>query len=161
VSLTASQLRRLTASRNDTPQEFFDEVARTAAEAMGCALFTVMRLDPGTQEVERLYSTDRAIYPLGGRKKKRDTDWARQVLKDQRLFIGEGDAAIRAAFDDHETIIGLGLHSIINVPLTANDGACIGTLNFLMRQPKVTNAEVEIARKLATLAATVVEASRI
>ncbi len=161
MSLSPAQLRRLTAARNDAPREFFDEVARTAAELMGCALFTVMRFDPALDEVERLYTTDPATYPLGGRKQKRDTEWARQVLGEQRLFIGEGDAAIRAAFDDHETILALGLHSIINVPLTAADDSCLGTLNFLMRHDKLANADVEIARKLGTLAATVVEASRI
>jgi hypothetical protein len=161
VSLNTAQLRRLTAARNDTPQEFFDEVARTAAEAMRCALFTVMRFDAAQEEVERLYSTDPITYPVGGRKAKRDTAWARQVLGEGRLFIGEGEAAIRAAFDDHATILGLGLHSIINVPVTAADGTCIGTLNFLMRRKVVANAAVEIARKLASLAATVLEASRI
>lgn len=161
MSLNPAQLRRLTAARNEAPREFFDEVARTAAEAMGCALFTVMRLDPALQEVERVYSTDEAAYPVGGRKAKRDTAWARQVLGEGRLFIGEGDAAISAAFDDHATILGLGLHSIINVPVMAADGTCIGTLNFLMRRKALANADVEIARKLAALAATVLEASRI
>ena len=51
--------------------------------------------------------------------------------------MGEGEDAIQAFFDDHAAIQALGLRSVINVPVVL-DGACLGTLNFLMPRPAVS-----------------------
>jgi hypothetical protein len=153
VSLSAAQLERLrqAAAAAGQPQALFAGIGRIAAEAMGCALFTVMRLHENAMEVERLYSTDTAAYPVGGRKAKRDTPWGRQVLSDRRIFVGEGEAAIRAAFDDHATILGLGLRAIVNVPVVYGD-VCLGTVNFLKREAAVSSDDVATATALALIA---------
>ena len=151
VSLTGAQQQRLAAAA-DRPQALFAEIAAVAAEALGCALFTAMHFDAAAGEVERLYSTDPRAYPIGGRKTKRDTPWAAHVLAERRVFVGAGDAAIRAAFDDHEKIRALGLHSIINVPITAA-GTCVGTVNFLMRGETLTAEDVAVAEALGQAAA--------
>jgi hypothetical protein len=102
-------------------------------------------------EVERLYSTNTAAYPVGGRKAKRDTAWGRHVLSERRIFVGEGEAPLRAAFDDHATIFGLGLRSMINVPLVWDD-ACVGTMNFSFRSETLPEGALETATTLALLA---------
>ncbi len=149
MSLSSDQRRRLSVAK--TRPALFAAIAAVAAEAMGCALFTAMRFDAAAGEVERLYSTNPQAYPVGGRKTKRDTPWATHVLSERRVFVGAGDTAIRAAFDDHEKILGLGLHSIINVPVVLA-GSCVGTVNFLMPRDVVAPADVTVAEELGRIA---------
>ena len=150
MSLTSEQRQRLAAV--ETPAALFAALAAVAAQALGCALFTAMRFDAAAGEVERLYSTNQEAYPVGGRKTKRDTPWASLVLGERRVFVGTGDAAIRGAFDDHAKILGLGLHSIINVPVVLA-GTCVGTVNFLMCRDVVAPADVAVAEELGRVAA--------
>lgn len=147
MSLNSDQRRRLAVAATGQPHALFAALAAVAAEAMGCVLFTAMRFDAAAGEVERLYSTNPDAYPVGGRKAKRDTPWATQVLSECRVFVGSGDAAIRGAFDDHEKILALGLHSIINVPVVVA-GTCVGTVNFLMSRDAVDPADVALAGEL-------------
>ena len=102
----------------------------TAQAAVGHGLFTVMRLHKDTMEVERLYSSQPASYPRGGRKPKNDTPWGEEVLRRARPFFGSGPDAIRWAFNDHATILDLGLECVINVPVVRN-GSVVGTVNCL------------------------------
>ena len=144
------------------------EVAETAASSPAEALFaavdqcmrpvlaqslcTVNRYDPTNETLTRLYSSDPESYPVGGSKNKAGTAWGKQVLHDRRLYIGEGEAAIRQSFDDHTTIRALGLRSVINVPV-ASRGVCLGTINLLMTAETVQPHMIQWAR-LAGLMAT-------
>jgi hypothetical protein len=101
-----------------------------SAAVIGHRLFTIMRFDAGRAEVERVHSSMPAVYPVGGRKAKRDTAWSDHTLGDMKVFRASGQEAIRAAFDDHATILSLGLGSVLNIPL-ALGGRCIGTMNLL------------------------------
>ncbi len=159
LSPTQIDSLRSAAAAPDQPRALLAAVASVAAEAMGCALFTVMRLHETAMEVERLYSTDTAAYPLGGRKAKRDTAWGRQVLDERRIFVGQGDEAIRAAFDDHATILGLGMRSIVNVPVVDGD-VCLGTVNFLKYEATVSPEDVAVATALALIATPVLASGR-
>jgi hypothetical protein len=71
-----------------------------------------------------------AVYPVGGRKAKRDTAWSDHTLRDMKVFRASGVDAIRAAFNDHATILSLGLASVLNIPLVLA-GRCVGTMNLL------------------------------
>src|SRR5215469_13671184 len=88
-------------------------ICRALDEASGAVighrLFTVMRFHGAQSEVERIYSNLPSAYPAGGRKKKKDTAWAGHVLGDMRVFRGTTADDIRSVFDDHATILGLGL----------------------------------------------------
>ena len=99
-------------------------------EVIGHRLFTVMRFDSGRSEVQRIHTSLPAVYPTGGRKQKKATAWADQVLGEMRVFRGMGPADIVAAFDDHATILGLGLGSVLNIPIVF-EGRCVGTMNLL------------------------------
>jgi hypothetical protein len=152
ASLMADQVARLAAGAAQLDQPNFllraiDEVAR---EAMGHSLFTAMVFDEPAMVVERIYSSDEGAYPLGGRKPKRDTAWGRHVLLKRRVYVGEGEDAIRDAFADHELILGLGLRAVVNVPVVFG-GKCLGTLNFLWRRSVRAN-DVALARLLALTA---------
>jgi hypothetical protein len=133
-------------------EALFGRIDELAQERFGHRLFTVMRYLPATMEVERVYTTDARAYPLGGRKLKRDTAWSRQVLAAGETYFANDAAGIRAAFDDAEKILGLGLGSVINVPVKV-DGKVVGTLNFLREAGGYSLADVPKALALAPHAA--------
>ena len=126
----------------------FERIERESAALIGHRLFTVTAFDAATMQVQRVYSSNPAVYPLGGRKPKRDTEFGRRVLVEGRTLVCEGDAEIARIFDDHPTIIGLGLHSSINAPVLDERG-CVGVLNFLMPALRVTAAQTRCARQCA------------
>jgi hypothetical protein len=123
-----------------------------AARALtGHGLCTAMVFDRDAMTVRRVFSSRPDAYPVGGAKPKRDTAWGRHVLIDGRVFMGEGEAAIRAHFDDHAVIAGLGLASVVNVPVFLA-GRCAGTLNLLWAASTLQPGWVATARLLGLLA---------
>jgi transcriptional regulator with GAF, ATPase, and Fis domain len=129
--LQLSDLQRLALAMREPaqPATLFEAVAAIAAETIGFRLFTIMAYDARNHEVERVFTNMPDVYPTGGRKKKRGTAWATQILQELRPFRGETARDIRNAFDDHMTMANLGLGSILNIPI-AYDGECIGTMNL-------------------------------
>ncbi|MCR0985208.1 GAF domain-containing protein [Roseomonas populi] len=125
---------------------------RLGRELAGHQLLTAMVFDREAMTVQRLYSSRPEEYPVGGRKPKRDTAWGRQVLLEARRFEGEGEGTIREHFADHGVILGLGLRSIVNLPIILG-GRCVGTLNMLWPEPALVPERIEVARLLALLAA--------
>jgi GAF domain-containing protein len=111
------------------PAEIFAAVEALCADAIGQRLFTVMRFDAESFEVERLYTSDAAAYPVGGRKKKARDAWGEHVLVEARAFRANTPEEIRATFDDHDKILALGIGAILNIPLV-HGGRCVGTMNF-------------------------------
>jgi transcriptional regulator with GAF, ATPase, and Fis domain len=111
------------------PAALFRAVEAVAAETIGFRLFTIMTYDAQQHEVERVFTNMPEIYPTGGRKKKRGTAWATQIMQELRPFRGETSHDIRTAFDDHTVMTEMGLGSILNIPI-AYDGRCIGTMNL-------------------------------
>ena len=99
-------------------------------ETIGHRLFTIMRFDSDCSEVQRIHTSVPAAYPVGGRKQKKATAWTNHVLADMKVFRGNGPADIVSAFDDHATILGLGLGSVLNIPVVFK-GRCVGTMNLL------------------------------
>lgn len=107
--------------------------------------------DGDTIELQRVWTSDPQAYPVGGRKRKALTPWTRQLLRNGELFVGEGDAALREAFDDHERIASLGLHAVANVPLLDADGRCAATFNVLGVRPAWQPREIALVQLLAVL----------
>ena len=102
-------------------------------------------------KLQRLWSSSVQAYPVAGFKIKTLTPWSCQLLLRHEVFVGEGDAALAAAFDDHARIKALGLHSIVNVPLLMK-GCCAATFNVLGSQANWLPREVMLIRLLAVLA---------
>jgi hypothetical protein len=130
----------------------FETIAGRARASFGYRLFTAMRYLPAADEVERVYTTDAAAYPLGGRKLKRDTPWSRRVLVGGEPYFAADEVGIRAAFDDADKILALGLAAVINVPVR-RAGIVVGTLNFLREAGGYSLEDVPKALALAPLAA--------
>lgn len=130
-TLELSDLERLAMAMRvkDQPAEIFREVHAVAASTIGLTLFTIMSYDAQHHEVERVYTNMPDVYPLGGRKQKRGTAWARQILQDFKPFRAETPQGIRDAFADHAVMTGMGLGSILNIPIVY-DAVCVGTMNL-------------------------------
>jgi GAF domain-containing protein len=129
----------------------FAAVGAATTTLLGPGLLTINAYAAATSEVVRLWSSDPRSYPVGGRKFKADTPWTRQVLHRGEVYVGEGDAALAEVFDDVETIRGLGLSAVVNVPVCEH-GRCVGTFNFLAARHAWTPVEVATLRLLAQLA---------
>jgi GAF domain-containing protein len=149
--LQPDDIEALAAGAAKSPAALFAAIAQVAARRVDAGLVTAMRHDEAASTVERIYSSNEAAYPVGGRKLKRDTGWSRKVLAEHRLLVNAGDDDIRDSFDDHAIIFGLGLHSCINVPLVSG-GKCIGTLNVLAARANWSKAEIAIVRTLGIAA---------
>ncbi|MGF6969913.1 hypothetical protein OKW43_007008 [Paraburkholderia sp. WC7.3g] len=61
-------------------------------------------------------------------------------MKPFRAATSQG---IREAFDDHAVMTGLGLGSILNIPI-AYDGVCIGTMNLTHKEGWYTSRHESI-----------------
>ena len=129
-------------------EAIFAAVATAANDLIGHRLFTIMAFDASAVQVQRVYSSNPDAYPTGGRKDKRETAWGRQVLDDGRPFIGRTADDIRAHFDDHTVILGLGLESVLNVPVRLR-GQTIGTMNLLHKASHYDTADLDLAFPLA------------
>ncbi|MGQ7248091.1 GAF domain-containing protein [Halomonas sp. V046] len=130
------------------PATSLERVLEGCAGAIPCGLFTTMRFHQDSMEVERLFSTLPDIYAVSGRKPKRDTPWGDKVLIARQANVGFGADDIVWAFSDHETILGLGLLAVLNVPIVRGDRV-LGTINFLRPRPAFTEQEVATGQLLA------------
>ena len=133
----------------DQPLAICQALEKLSSETIGHRLFTVMRFDSDRSEVQRIYSNMPSAYPAGGRKQKKATAWADQVLSDMKVFRGIGPADIRSAFDDHETILRLGLGSVLNIPVVF-EGHCLGTMNLLHQAGWYRPEDEDTGRLLGT-----------
>jgi GAF domain-containing protein len=149
--LGAEDIEALAAGAAKSPAALFAAIAAIAARRVDAGLITAMRHDEAASTVERIYSSNEAAYPVGGRKVKQESDWSRHVLTEHRVLVSAGDEAIRKHYNDHAIIFGLGLHSCVNVPLVST-GKCIGTLNVLRAQAEWSEDDVALARALGLAA---------
>ena len=122
-----------------------------AVARIGVLVFSASRCFVDSLELKRLYSSHPDTYPIGARKNKRETSWAREVMIKRQVFVGEGPLEMAAAFDDQERMASLGLRSIINVPVTLPAGG-LGVLNFGRSVERVMPADVTTARFLGVAA---------
>lgn len=128
----------------------YSSIGEEAQRRFGWKLYTAMRYLP-TGEVERVHTSNPDAYPLAGRKPRRDTPWSRQVLVRGEPYYANDANGIRAAFEDAEKILGLGLGAVINVPVTEGERV-LGTLNFLREAGGYRKEDVKQAEALASLA---------
>ncbi len=137
-------------AQDPDPQTGLRAIDTLAQRIFGHKLFTVMRLLAAGSEVERLYSSNPAAYPVGGRKQKQDTRWGQIVLNEGKPFIARNEDELRANFPDHELIFSLGIGSIMNIPIMFK-GRCVGTMNVSGEAGQYGEADVRAGRILAGL----------
>ena len=117
---------------------------------IGHRLFTILRVHEAGMEVERIYSSNTAAYPVGGRKKKQGTPWSRIVLDRGDVFVARTPDEVRDAFDDHALIFSLGIGSIMNVPIGYR-GRRLGTMNISHEAGWFRDQDAAAGRLIASL----------
>ena len=138
-------------TRGGQPRELFAALDRTMGATLGHRLFTVPRYHPDAQESERLYTSQGAAYPVGGRKAVRPTPSTARVFGERRPYVGRTAADIRACFPDAELIFSLGCESVLNLPVVF-DGRVLGTVNLLHETGWYDEADVPLGLLFAALA---------
>ena len=116
-------------------QPFESLFARISAElhrSVGHTLFTASYTLPGGREVERIYTSLPAAYPVGGRKPVHQTDW-NTIMVSGRCFVASSPAGFGPHFEDLDTIVALGFGAVINIPVL-HQGRMLGSLNLLDRE---------------------------
>ena len=153
-SLLLADLDRLSEAlrSDDQPARIFQAIRSIAAEVIGFRLLTIMCFDSDRFEVERVFTNMPDIYPLSGRKKKRGSAWGEHVLLQLKPFRATCPEEIRQNFGDHAVITGLGLGSMLNIPV-AYDGRCVGTLNLTHVEGWYIKAHEETGLLLASFLA--------
>jgi hypothetical protein len=133
------------------PQALFLALDRAMGATLGHRLFTVLRYHPEAQETERLYTSQGAAYPVGGRKAVRPTPATACLFGERRPYIGRTAADIRASFGDAELILSLGCESVLNLPVVF-DGRILGTVNLLHAAGWYDAGDVPLGLTFAALA---------
>lgn len=133
------------------PRELFVALDRAMGATLGHRLFTVLRYHPDAQESERLYTSQGAAYPVGGRKAVRPSPSTARVLGERRPYIGRTAADIRASFGDAELILSLGCESVLNLPVVF-DGRVLGTVNLLHEAGWYDEGDLPLGLTFAALA---------
>jgi len=134
----------------------FTALDRAIATAIGHRLFTVMRYHAESTESERVYSSNPAAYPVGGRKALPAGLWVERVVHERQPFLGRNAGDIRDVFPDHELIASLGLQSVLNIPVLRR-GTVLGTLNLLHQENWYDEADFALGAVFAALAVTAFE----
>ncbi|MDP9920542.1 catechol 2,3-dioxygenase-like lactoylglutathione lyase family enzyme [Variovorax boronicumulans] len=144
----------LTTAFSDAPDAAtrYREIARFVDTHLRPVLFSINARVGRSMRLQRVYSSDEHAYPVGGTKDKEGTHFGETVLRGGQVLSSDGVDAIRQNFDDHRRILDLGGMSLLNVPIVA-DGACIGVLNAVLREPAVQAQQVELMQAVAGILA--------
>lgn len=132
----------------DQPRSLLEAVGNAFAKTSGFKLYTVTQILQGGREVERIHSTNQDVYPVGGRKPVLPNAYSERVRNQMQPFLGRTVADFAPYFPDHETIAGLGLGSVMNLPIVYG-GAVLGTANLLDSEYAYDSHHLEPAMLLA------------
>lgn len=132
----------------DQPIAVLEAAGEAFSKAVGHRLYTVTRNLAGGREVERIYSTNPEVYPVGGRKPVLPNAFTQRVRQEMKPFLAKTPAGFIPLFPDHETITGLGLGCVMNLPIIFA-GTVLGTVNLLDREGAYDERHVEPAMIIA------------
>jgi GAF domain-containing protein len=124
------------------PQAAFRAFDRLCADMFGHRLFTILAWQAGADELERVYSSRPAEYPVSARKRMGPTPWGEHVLRQGRSWLGSNAQDMRWAFPDHELIASLGCAACLNAPVHWNS-TVLGAINILDAEGSYTPPDLE------------------
>ncbi|WP_150627958.1 GAF domain-containing protein [Pandoraea captiosa] len=106
--------------------------------------------EPQIGDVQRVFSTIPAAYPVGGWKHLTGSDWARYVLIDQRTLIASGHERLTQFFPDYPLLESLGVRTLINIPVVICRRT-VGAFALLLETPTVDQAALAEVEAIAPL----------
>ena len=130
------------------PEATFAAVAAALRAEIGYGLLTFLKVVG--DEVERVWTSHPAEYPVSGRKPMGPTPWGMHVIRDRTPYLGRDRDAIRWAFFDHALIASMGLGCTINVPVVY-DGRTVGTINALDAEHRYGERELAVVVSVAPI----------
>lgn len=130
------------------PAAALEAAGEALSRAVGHRLYTVTRNLAGGREVERIHSTNPEVYPVGGRKPVLPNAFTQRVRQEMKPFLAKTPSGFIPLFPDHETITGLGLGCVMNLPVIFG-GSVLGTVNLLDREGAYGEHHVEPAMIIA------------
>ncbi|WP_051242191.1 GAF domain-containing protein [Stappia stellulata] len=142
-----ASFERALAAADNQPATAFDALYHLTRQVIGVKLFTLMSFDFRAGVSSRFYSNMPEAYPVSGTKPVNETDWARQVLKERRMFVANDIESIAEVFFDHDLIRSLGCESVINIPVELA-GNVVGSINCLHEAGFYTPEKVAAAETL-------------
>lgn len=133
--LPASAFRPLAeaAASSSRPEPIFAAAEAFCRQHPGFQLLTILRYDSEAGEIERVHSTNLAVYPLKGRKPMGPTPWGDHVLTQGKPWLGNGAADIRWAYPDAELTLSMGREASFCVPVRCA-GRTLGVLSMSDRK---------------------------
>ncbi len=134
------------------PDTLFTTLAQACADLVGWRLFTVLAIDHRQGLARRAYTSDPDAYPVGGSKPFRGSELGDTAFTDGRAFIAHTPDELARVFPDHQTIIGLGCGSALNIPVR-NHGQVLGSVNLLDQPMHYQPSHAAVVGPLAQLTA--------
>ena len=134
----------------------FELLEKAFQDLIGHKLFTVLKYDKKSLELERIYSSNPLSYPLNGIKKLTNTGWTKRVLVDGNVYVGYNANDIETSFPDYELIDKLGCRSVMNIPLIFK-GNVVGSVNLLNTENWYNEHQVSVANMLSSKVANLIK----
>lgn len=149
--LTLDDVRAVLASTaGGCSSEAFETVERISAETIGWRMMTVLQYVEAEGVVVRAHSSDRAKYPIGGRKRLADYTANHAAMEGGDVFLAATADDVRRVYADHEALFALGITAILNTPIRLGNRR-LGTLNLCGTSGSYGPAAVATAKVLAGL----------
>jgi transcriptional regulator with GAF, ATPase, and Fis domain len=140
-----------TLTEPNQPKAVLEMVSKVLAKLTGYKLFTVMTIEEGTLEAERVFTSDEVVYPLQQLGTIPRTEWTEHVIFRRQAWVGKTLDDVCAAYPDYVDIIKrLGCSSSINSPVVFN-GKVIAVLNMLNKEQCFTEEDVKTIQPFAAL----------
>ena len=133
------------------PRAALQAIGDAMDRLIGSRMFTFLRFDFERFEMERLYCTQPARYPVGARKPMREGPWSQRVVDGGTVFIADGDEEMRATFGDYAALAEMGCTASMCVPVRFR-GKTLGTMNLNGDEGRYAEREAALAQPFATLA---------
>jgi hypothetical protein len=109
-----------------------------ACAALGTRLFTITMQDTAHDLARRAYTSHPVEYPAQGTKPLTRDGWYDHCIAGKQTFVANTVPEFARYFFDHALITSLGLGSCINIPLIADDGTVVATINLLAEERHFT-----------------------
>ncbi|MCP4316557.1 MAG: GAF domain-containing protein [Hyphomicrobiales bacterium] len=108
----------------------FRLAARRIKERIGYQLFTILAPDRSGTNLQRIYTTDMAGYPLGPADQIRKSPWFQQLFENKQPIIAANGEEIAAWLPDFDGFVGTDLGSLVNYPVVVSDET-LGVINLM------------------------------
>lgn len=135
-----AEVNRLTAAP-DAAVALFSYLQHGLARDAGCGLLTALIYDLDGMRSCRVFSEDRAAYPVGNFKALVPGPYFDKVVAGKAAHAAPDIEGVRGLFFDWEKIRDLGFESSLNIPAVI-DGRLVGTVNLLGRSGTYTPGTV-------------------